>query len=786
MKNNACFHCGDTLPNKPIETEGHSFCCNGCANVYQLLNQHLLDAFYQYEPMAGSKPRNERPDAYAFLDLEELRSRYITFQNEQRVHLNLSLPSIHCSSCIYLLENLNKINSKVLRVQVHFARKQASIVIDSKMALSELANLLNYIGYPPDFSKNENNSKKHDRTFLFQLGTAGFAFGSIMLWSTPDYFGLGKDNPGFRNFSAYLSLLASIPVLLFSARGYLISAYKAIRSKAINLDVPISIGILALYLQSLLQILNGQGAGYMDSFAGFIFFLLIGKWFQNITYASLSFDRDFTSFFPVAIQRINKANHKDIVPIEALQIDDLIEVRNEEIIPCDSELSSANTYIDYSFVTGESLPVLVNKGDLIYAGGKIQGVASQMIVKATSNRSHLTQLWNETKNKTPKNQLIRYQDRIAQYFLIVLLLLALSSGIFWCVVDKSQMMKVIVALLIVACPCALALSAPFTLGNALRVLGKIGLYLKNVSVVESLTAIDTIVLDKTGTLTDPNSYELKIKSNSLNKDQFAVFVNMARQSTHPLSRALALANEDIDELTLEDFQEIKGQGLSASYQNQHFIMGSAAFVGNEQNAQGNELFLNVDSQTAHIQFESKWRTKAIGAIIEKIGKEHLYILSGDQPKDSDQLIALGFSPERMYFGLNPGQKSDQIKKLQSNGRQVLFIGDGLNDVGALGTAEIGIALSEDMFRFTPSCDAILEAKFFSQLPQMIEIGRYAKRVLQICLAFSLLYNLFGLSIAFTGQLTPLIAAILMPISSITIVILSTVLIQLKFKRLFKS
>ena len=751
-----------------------------------MLETNQLGAFYQYEPMAGSKPRKERADLYTFLDLADIRKRYITFENEQQVRVNLSLPAIHCSSCIYLLENLSKLESKVLRVQVHFARKEAAIVFEPSFALSELALLLNYIGYPPDFSKNETNKRKQDRTFLFQLGIAGFAFGSIMLWSTPDYFGLGEDNPHFRDFSAYLSFIVSLPVLFFSARSYFISAFKALRSKNINLDVPITLGIIALYTQSVLQIFKGEGAGYMDSFAGFIFFLLIGKWFQNLTYASLSFDRDFSSFFPVAIQRVNNDNSKEIVPVEALQTNDIIEVRNEEIIPCDSELLNDEAYIDYSFVTGEALPVLLQKGAQIYAGGQIQGAACRMRVTATTDRSHLTQLWNETKDKTPKNELIRYQDRLSRFFLVILLAIAASSAVSWYFIDQSSIFRVVVAVLIVACPCALALSAPFTLGNTLRALGKVGLYLKNSSVVEALTTIDTIVLDKTGTLTDPNSYQIEQQRNELSGAEFAVFVNMARQSTHPLSVAFAKANEEQPEIQLHGLKEEKGKGMSASFQGKTYLLGSASYTGAAQVAKGSELFLKVEERSAHFTFLSAWRNAAIAIILKQFGAKNCYVLSGDHSQDKPALLQLGFLEGHLIFEQTPQQKATQIQALQQNGKNVIYLGDGINDVGALGMANVGIALSEDMFRFTPSSDAILEAKYLSQIPQMLVLGRYAKRVLQICLAFSLSYNIFGLSVAISGQLTPLFAAILMPISSIMIVLLSTLLIHWKYKRLFKS
>ncbi|MEY2652753.1 MAG: hypothetical protein RLZZ321_1846, partial [Bacteroidota bacterium] len=386
--------------------------------------------------MAGTKPRKERADQFAFLDLPEIQDRFIQFKNDQQVKVTLSLPSIHCSSCIYLLENLHKIEPRVRQVQVHFARKEAAITFSPDLPFSELASLLQYIGYEPDFSRVEGKSKKRKYTFLFQLGIAGFAFGSIMLWSTPEYFGLGQDNPNFRNFTSVLSFLVSIPVLLFSAKDYFISAFKALRSKVINLDVPITIGIIALYLQSLIQIFSWEGAGYMDSFAGFIFFLLIGKWFQSLTYSSLAFDRDYTSFFPVAVQRM-EGQVKNIVSVEQLVVGDIMLIRNEEIIPCDSFLLSEEAYVDYSFVTGEAVPTHIFKGDLVYAGGQIQGLAAQLEVKALTNRSHLTQLWNETRNKIPSNQLIRYQDRIAQYFLVVLLLIALGSGLAWYFIDTA-------------------------------------------------------------------------------------------------------------------------------------------------------------------------------------------------------------------------------------------------------------------------------------------------------------------------------------------------------------
>ena len=777
-----CYHCGDVLPTPSILLDQKEFCCQGCANVYSLLNSNSLKDFYAYEKTPGIKPNKGRSDKFQFLDIPEIRARYIQYEDEKIARVKLSLPTIHCSSCIYLLENLSKINTHVLTSQVHFAKKEATIVFDTNaISLSEIADLLQFIGYEPDFGR-KTEVKGLQKSFLLKIGLAGFAFGSIMLWSAPDYFGITLDNLSFRNFTAYLSFIVSLPVFLYSANEYYVSAYKAIRSRSINLDVPITLGILALYAQSTYQIFTQQGPGYMDSFAGFIFFLLIGKWFQNRTYQSLSFDRDYSSYFPVAIHRMSK-NGTEIIPIEQLKQGDHIQVRNEEIIPCDSILVSEEAQLDFSFVTGESALVKKKKGDLIYAGGKLIGMTIELAVKSETNRSHLTQLWNETKDKKESNKLERYQDRISRYFLIILIIVAILSGIVWAFIDPSEIMTVIVSILIVACPCALALSSPFTLGNTLSVLGKNGLYLKNTTVVEALSEITTIVFDKTGTLTDPLAYQVQFTHTNLPDEVWGILKELSSHSTHPLSKVIhqALTNQ-YQALKLNDFVEIKGKGIAASYQDKNYQLGSSTFVGNVSSTENGTVFFAQDGKVIQeIHVMSAFRS-SIPTLLSQWKDKRIFVLSGDDEKDLPELIALGFKTEQCFFKQEPKDKAAFISERQKLGEKVLMLGDGLNDVGALGTANVGIALSEDMFRFTPSSDAILDAKHFHLLGRFFQVSKYAKVVLKVCLGFSITYNLIGLSFAISASLAPIVAAILMPISSITVVFLSSSLIHFKFWR----
>ena len=778
-----CFHCGDQLGFRPIIHQEKSFCCNGCKSVFQLLSSNDLVDFYKYEKTPGIKPVKTNNDKYAFLDISEIKKRYVKFEDDQLIKVVLKLPNIHCSSCIYLLENAHKIEKNIITSQVHFAKKEASITFKKEhLPLSELALLLDNLGYPPNFQA-QNSSAKSNHNFLLRIGIAGFAFGSIMLWSFPEYTGIGKQNLDIRAFTSWLSFAVSVPVLLISAREYYVSAYKALRSHHLNLDVPITLGIIALYSQSVYSIINQEGPGYMDSFSGFIFFLLIGKWFQNTTYQSLTFDRDYTSYFPVAV-RVVVDKKEEILPIEKIEIGDIIRIRNQEIIPCDTVLLNTESIIDYSFVTGESSLIYKYKGEELYAGGKIMGNVAEMEVKRKSDRSHLTQLWNESLHNKNKTQKIRYQDKISALFLYTVLIISAIAAIVWATIDPQMILKVVVSVLIVACPCALALSTPFTYGNAMRKMGSLGCYLKNIDVVESMDGITAIVFDKTGTLTDPQQMEIIPSGDIVTIEDQSILFEMTGSSTHPLSAALHsfLANEKLVFVEFDSFNEHIGKGIEVSVVNDSYLLGNAAFTqqGNHNN---NELFFTKNGITIQkYVFKSQFRSD-IKALLSRLNKTKNFVLSGDSDSDLPSLLEIGFKKENIYFLQSPNLKHDFIQNLQSNGEKVMMLGDGLNDASALAQADIGIAISEDMFKFTPSSEAILDAKKLNKLDDFIAISKFSRLVLKICLGFSILYNLTGIIIAVSGMLSPLIAAILMPLSSITIVLLSTSLIFIRFRSL---
>src|SRR5690554_1143418 len=788
MKNElACDHCGEEIRGRNKHTyDSKSFCCSGCMTVYQLLVDNDMGAFYQLEEKSGVKPKSRQQYKYDFLEVPEIRKKFVDFEDDQYVKTTLYLPEIHCSSCIYLLENLDRILPGVTSSQVDFIQKEAFITFQkNKLTYSELAHFLEKIGYVLNFGNRNEQSKKIDKIFFYKLGLAGFAFGSIMLWSVPDYSKTGIDDHNIKVFTSILTFILSVPVLLFSARDYFISAYKAIRSRNLNLDVPIAIGITALYTQSVYTMITDGSAGYMDSFAGFIFFLLIGKWFQNRTYRSLSFERDYTSYFPVAVTRIIEGGKEEIVEIEKIKVDEIILMRNEEVIPCDSVLESDTAKIDYSFVTGESKPVYKKKGDFIYAGGKLLGQKSYVKAKSPSDRSLLTQLWNDIKVKDTKSNRYKFQDVVAKYFLSAVFIIATVAAVVWAFVDASRITEIVVAVLIVACPCALALSSPFTFGNVMKLMGRKGIYLKNSAVVERMSEITDIVFDKTGTLTESIQMEVKQEGSELSKKEKMMLYSLANSSTHPLSRAIVQFYNDkttetaYEEFNIEKYEEKAGLGLTGWIEGKEVVLGSYKFIyGKDRASNETETFFKIGEKLGRFVFHSQLRT-GISTLMDNLKNYPIHVLSGDKDKDKELMISLVGTPETIYFNQNPNDKHNYIDKLQNEGKKVLMVGDGLNDAGALGISHVGVAVSEDVFRFVPSSDAIIQASELKQLNHFLELSHYAQKVLKASMVFSITYNTIGLSFAVLGYLTPLVAAILMPLSSVSVVALSTFLVYFK-------
>lgn len=772
-----CFHCGLNIPkNEVIVFDEKEFCCSGCKTVYEIFSLNDLTCYYDFEKSPGATPQDIQ-GKYDFLDNESIQLKLLEFQEDTTAIVSLSIPHIHCSSCIWILENLNRLKPGISASQVNFPEKKVRITYNSeKITLKDIAYTLSSIGYEPYISLENYEAGKNnvDRSLTYKLGVAFFCFGNIMLLSFPEYFEVKEfwlDN--YKPFFRWLILILAMPSFIYSASGYYVSAYKSIKSKMLNIDIPIALGIVVMFIRSTFDIVMDYGPGFFDSLTGLIFFMLLGKMFQIKTYSFLSFERDFKSYFPIAVTRINPNTPEESIPIYDINKGDRLLIRNQELIPVDGILISEQAEIDYSFVTGEAVPITKKSGDKVFAGGKQIGKVIEMEVLHTVSQSYLTQLWgNDIFQKDVQQKHKTITDAISRYFTPILLLIAFAGFGYWIFIDANTAFNVFTAVLIVACPCALALTAPFTFGNILRILGKQKFYLKNALVIEQLAKVDTLVFDKTGTITTNKKSNIAYEGKTLSDENLIMLKNVLRASNHPLSRMLYEFLPESARIKLDDFKEITGKGILAVIQNHQFQIGSFAFVADqeENSIQQTSLHIKIDGvYYGKYIFNNQYR-EGLETLFEELSLNYkIKVLSGDNDGERETLEKLLPKGTELVFNQKPEQKLTFIKELQEQGYNVMMVGDGLNDAGALAQSNVGVSISENVNVFSPACDAILDATEFKHLNYFLKLSKNSIKIIKMSFVLSLLYNVVGLSFAITGNLLPLVAAIIMPLSTITIV-----------------
>jgi Cu+-exporting ATPase len=777
MDTNNCFHCGLEFSNETIIAfEEKNFCCQGCKTVYEIFSLNDMTCYYDFEKSPGATPI-EIQGKYDFLDNESIVSKLLDFQEDATAIVSLNIPHIHCSSCIWILENLQRLQQGINTSQVNFPEKTVRINYNPTMvSLKTIVNLLSSIGYEPYISLEnyESGKTKVDRTLTYKLGVAFFCFGNIMLLSFPEYFEVNEfwlDQ--YRDFFRWLIFALSLPSFFYSASGYYVSAYKSIRSKMLNIDIPIALGIVVMFIRSTFDIIMNYGSGFFDSLTGLIFFMLLGKMFQIKTYSFLSFERDFKSYFPVAITKINSNLSEESIPIYEVKKGDRLLIRNQELIPVDGILISNKAEIDYSFVTGEAIPITKSSGDKVFAGGKQIGQVIEMEVLHSVSQSYLTQLWsNDVFQKHVDQKHKTITDNISRYFTPILLLIAFGGFGYWIFFNANTAFNVFTAVLIVACPCALALTAPFTFGNVLRILGKKKLYLKNALVIEQLAKVDTIVFDKTGTITTNKKSNISYVGTQFSKVEETIVKNALRASNHPLSRMLYNYLPEAPKQAVQNFEEISGKGIHAVVNEVNVRIGSAEFLDYEDQLKNEQTTVHIKIDGIYYGkfcFNNEYR-EGLSALFEKLSKTyHVKVLSGDNEGERAALEHLLPKGTELVFNQKPEQKLEFIKKLQENGSNVMMVGDGLNDAGALAQSNVGISIAENVNVFSPACDAILDASQFQKIDAFLRLSKNSITTIKMSFTISLLYNVVGLSFAITGNLLPLVAAIIMPLSTVTIV-----------------
>lgn len=767
-----CYHCGDPCLEDRRVHDGKDFCCHGCEVVYDLLNKSGLCDYYALEERPGVKQQASVDEQRSELfDIAAVRDRIVDFSEEGVTRATLHIPQMHCSSCIWLLENLHRIEPAVLRSRVSFTNKELTITFrEDRFTLPQLVQLLRRIGYGPQLTAVGGKEQRSSvpRMLYIRLGVAGFIFGNTMMFSFPEY--LGSDTEaGLRTGFQWLTVLFSLPVVFFLSTDFFRSAWAGIRSRMVNIDQPIALGIVALWTRSLWEVISGVGPGYFDSLAGLLFFLLIGRWYQAYTYRALRFDRSLEDFLPLVVLRRTEEGEEP-VNVSDLAPGDHIVIRDQELVPVDAVLRMGTGHIDNSFITGEPLPSRKEVGETVKAGGRQRGAAIELEVLSSFADSRLKRLWAEQASMQERPAMPKLIDQVARRFTVAVLLIALGAGLYWWGRDPAQVWLVVTAVLIVACPCALALSMPFAYGHTIRLLGRKGLFLRDAEVVERMAHVDSVVFDKTGTLTAREAHEVKWHGDALDANEQALVRSLARNSTHSLSAVLynELKSDLYAAIEVEDHA---GRGVSGSVEGVAIRLGSADFCGGAELTRSNgeaHVHCTINGfHRGHFTVRKRARSGIANAVMELRERLRVSLLTGDAQVDGE--LAAVFQGTNVRTRCSPVDKTGAIMAEQQAGHRVMMVGDGLNDAGALAQSDVGITVTETTAALTPASDAIMDARAISRLPYFLRSTRRARRIVLASLLLSLGYNVVGVSFAVSGHLTPLIAAVLMPLSSVTVV-----------------
>jgi Cu+-exporting ATPase len=784
----SCFHCGEVCPDATLALEDKPFCCLGCKTVFTLLRENGLEQFYQLQSAPGTRIRAASAAAkWAFLDDPVLQEKLFDFADGSQARVTLHLPVIHCVACVWLLENLFKLHPGIGQSRVNFARREAAVTFaPAKVKFSQLAALLASIGYEPQLTLGEtgpsNPSARREKTWL-QIGLAAFGFSNIMLMSLPFYFGLDSFNgPWFKALASWLSLAIALPVVVYGAADFWRAAWFSLRQRTLTLEVPIALGLAAIYLSSLVEVAARRGPGYCDSLTGLIFFLLCGRLFQKKTYDRLTFDRDYKGFFPLSVTRKSPAGEETIA-ISRLLTGDHILLRNGELLPADARLLAGAACVDYSFVTGEAEPVVCPPGAHLYAGGRQVGGAIEVEIIKPVAQSYLASLWNnQAFRKTRDRDLDSQTNRYSRRFTKLVVVIALAAAVFWLCREPSKALSSFTSVLIVACPCALALAAPLTHGTVQRFLARRNIFLRNALVIERLSAVDTIVLDKTGTLTTADARGVHFQGGNLSAAEGDWISSLARHSPHPnslrIARALGAAT-----LPVSGFRETAGCGIKGTVAGREIWLGSPSWISsrcplnpaaaNPPAFGGAPVWLAINGLIrGSFALENSLRPEVENLIARLGDRYELALLSGDNEREAARFQKIFGTRTRLKFNQNPADKLRFVQDLQRRGRCVMMVGDGLNDAGALKQADVGVAVVEQVGAFSPASDVILHAAALTRLARVLDFCRGAIRVVRAGFFISAVYNLIGVCIAAAGLLQPMVCAVLMPVSSASVVFFS--------------
>ncbi len=777
-----CLHCGNPLSKKPRafrRAQDLRFCCAGCESVYHFLTTQGLSNYYELKKQGWirpAKPVEESHSPYTYLEDPAILKLYLSA--EKNPSIEFYLEGIHCIACLWLIEKLPEFAKGVQSAKLHLGNSIVKITLNEDGSFAEVARLLGELGYKPHpLQKNTEAyalQKKENQRELIRMGIAGACTGNIMLMVVSLYGGAsGK----FGQLFSILSFVLFLPILFYAALPFYKNAWAALKTRSINIDVPI---VLALVLGSVLSTWNlsiPNGHLYFDSLSALIFLLLASRYVLKRIQQNIFKSSQLLHFLtPQFAKRFNPETRTyETVRADLLERGDQIQVLENELFPADGKIEKGKSLVDSSLLTGEALPQKMVEGDEVFAGTRNQSALLIIEVTATRCETRLGKIIKEIESgNLQKAPIIGLADKISKIFVFSILILAMASFVFFAFENLGLAFQRALALLIVTCPCALALATPLTLSINLGRAAREGLLLKGAETLERLSNVKKIYLDKTGTLTEGSFEVLQWQSRDSSPSLKEAVLALEKKSKHPIAQAICrmLEEESIAPQTeVLNFQEQLGMGVSGNYQGDFYEVKSLplSVVPNTEFA-GLKTYIGVwkNSQClAQILLGDSLRADSSMALsqLKKLGLEP-YILSGDQETAVLQVAhELKIPRDHCYSRTSPEKKKEIVQ-----GAESLMVGDGANDALALANAWVGVAVQGSMEVSLRAADVYSSGAGLKPVVRVLKIARENIKVLKRNFVFSILYNLVGATAALLGLINPLIAAVLMPLSSLTVFI----------------
>jgi Cu2+-exporting ATPase len=787
----ACAHCGLDVPGARIESQSpRSFCCSGCATAWQVLHEAGLDHYY-----ALSRRREARVEStgrsFEEFDHDAFVERYVKHRADGLDETDLYLEGVHCPSCVWLVERIPTAVTGMAGAELDLARGRVRVTWDPKQVrLSAVARFLDTLGYRPHpfrGGRADTLRRAEDRAMLVRIGVAGALAANTMLAALALYSGWfsGMERDWTRYFRV-VSLLLTAPALFGPGRVFLRGAWGSLRARMLHMDVPIALALVAAFSRGLVNTITDRGPVYFDGVAMLVFLLLVGRFLQQRAARTAADSAELLYGLAPATARLRDGDATREVPSEALLPGMLVEVRHGETLPADGEVGEGHGALDHALLTGESRPRGVSPGDEVFAGTVSRGATLLVRVTRAGEDTRLAHILHEVERGTSRRApVVRSADRIAGVFVTAVLVLAAITWAVWRRHDPAGALDHAIALLIVTCPCALALATPLAVTVAIGRAARGGVLVKGGDTLEALARPGTLVLDKTGTLTEGRPTLTAWQGPSGVR---AYVLALEAHATHPVAAAFAEAWPGVTPARATDVRVRIGAGVSGRIDGHNVAVGSPQWIRTLVRAHDlvascptcasdpslTPVWVAVDGQVvACAGFGDRIRedVPATLARLREAGWD-LHLLSGD---DSAVVAAagraLGFAPEQVTGGASPEDKVAVIEALARKGR-VVMVGDGVNDAAAIARATVGVGVRGGAEACLAAADVYLARPGLAALASLTTGAKRTLGVIHAGLGLSLAWNLAGAAMAMAGLVNPLVAAIAMPLSSVSVVVLA--------------